>query len=120
MPDQACRTACSTRASQLWPAWTTTATPPQESSALTVNPSEAIFSTVPGNPSSDTSRLEPPPMISSGSPAASADRTASMISASVRASMKRAGGAADGGRGQGGKQSLGHLTSLAGYPPRLP
>ena len=25
------------------------------------------------------------------------------------------GGAADGGRGQGGKQSLGHLTSLAGF-----
>ena len=41
-------------------------------------------------------------------------RTASMISASVRASMKRAGGAADGGGGQGGELDLGHLTSLAG------
>jgi len=86
IPDQACSTACSTRASQLCPAWTTTATPPHESSALTVNPSEAILSTVPGYPSSEISRLEPPAMISSCSPAASAERTASMISDSVRAS----------------------------------
>src|SRR6478735_4799256 len=87
IPDQACSTACSTSLSQLCPACTTTATPPQESSALTVNPSEAILMTVPGNPSSDTRRLDPPLTISTCSAAASAERTASMMSASVRASM---------------------------------
>ena len=87
IPDHAWRTACSTSRSQLWPACTTTETPPQESSALTVKPSEAILTTVPGNPSSETRRLEPPLMTRSCSPAASADRTASMISSSVRASM---------------------------------
>ncbi|KFC53293.1 hypothetical protein GY12_18155, partial [Micrococcus luteus] len=48
-------------------------------------PSKASRTTVPGKPASAMRVLEPPPSTNRGSPAASAARTASIASASVRA-----------------------------------
>src|SRR6478735_418140 len=88
MPDRAsiplhsCTTAVATRASQSSPAATVTVAPLQsETSALM--PRVATRTTVPGNPLSATSRFDPPPSTSTGSPSASADRTASTSSVSV-------------------------------------
>jgi hypothetical protein len=85
-PLQACSTDSWTKWSQSWPAWTTTEAPPQESRAVAMKPWLAIFRTVPSKPSSETTRLEPPPTINKGSPARSAALTAAMMSASVAAS----------------------------------
>ena len=94
MPDRHSRparpsaTVLATTASQSSPA--ATVSPPGPVSRLT--PRVATWTTVPSNPSSETIRLLPPPRISTGSPAASAARTASMSSSSVPARTKpRAG-----------------------------
>src|SRR5689334_5773359 len=55
-------------------------------------PSVATWITVPSKPSSATTRLLPPPRINTGSPAASAVRTASMSSSSVSARAKARAG----------------------------
>src|SRR5690348_12542377 len=94
MPDRHSRparpsaTLRATMASQSSPA--ATVSTPGPPSRLT--PRVATWITVPSKPSSETTRLLPPPRISTGSPVASADRTASMSSSSVPARTKpRAG-----------------------------
>ena len=116
MPDQACSTACSTRASQLWPAWTTTATPPQESSALTVNPSEAILQHRAGEPVVGNQQV--------GAAADDQQRLARGVGGADGVDDLRlgpgfnvlAGGAADSGRGQVGEESGSHPSTVAGNP----
>src|SRR5882757_695141 len=57
-----------------------------------LTPRVATWITVPSKPSSATTRLLPPPRIRTGSPAASADRTASTSSSSVSARAKARAG----------------------------
>src|SRR3954468_7784361 len=92
MPDQPSATARATRPSQLSPAATRTAAPPQSSCDSTVIPVVATRTTEPAKPSSATSRLEPPETTSSGSSASSTSRTASTSSSVVSAVTSRCAG----------------------------
>jgi hypothetical protein len=80
IPDRPSATQPATNGSHGSPAATSSAPP----SRLT--PRVTILSTVPGKPSSATTRFEPPDMTSSGSPERSAARTASITACSVSAS----------------------------------
>src|SRR5689334_6519616 len=101
MPDRHSRparpsaTVRATKPSHSSPAATVSSPPPAPRPAPAPSrrtPSVATWITVPSKPSSATTRLLPPPRISTGSPAASAVRTASMSSSSVSARAKvRAG-----------------------------
>ena len=88
-PTQPRSTARATKASQSSPAATVTIAPPHigpaASSTSAWTPVVAISTTVPSKPSSATTRLLPPATSSTGSPASSAERTASISSASVSA-----------------------------------
>ncbi len=65
---------------------------PAPGSVVRWMPLVATWITVPGKPSSEMTRLLPPPRTSSGSPRWSAARTAAMISSSVPATTKRRAG----------------------------
>src|SRR4051794_19252635 len=94
-PTQPSSTARATNGSHGSPAATVTTTPPQVDSAPSWSawtPLVAISTTVPGKPSSATTRLLPPATTRTGSPASSARRTASTSASSVVArSHLRAG-----------------------------
>ena len=90
-PDQPDSTAVATNASHGSPAQTRTRTRPEPSGSAWT-PRVPIRTTVPGNPASATSRFEPPPTSSRGSPVASAAVTASIRSPSEVASMTRRAG----------------------------
>jgi len=95
MPDRPAATHCRTRPSQSWPAATLTSTTGPAGPSLaapTSKPANPACTTVPGNPSSATTRLLPPPRTSTGSAARSAARTALTSSSSLPAAMKRAAG----------------------------
>src|SRR4051794_2684442 len=85
-PTQWRSTACATNGSQGSPAATVTITPPQVGSSPSWSartPVVATSTTVPGKPSSATTRLLPPASTRTGSPASSARRTASTSASSV-------------------------------------
>src|SRR3569833_2360713 len=80
-----------TNGSHSSPACARTSTP-RPGDASMVTPRVATCTTVPGKPSSATTRLLPPPRTRTSSPASSAARTAPMSSSSVVASTKRRAG----------------------------
>src|SRR6266545_6645202 len=82
IPDHPSSIARTTSSSQSSPAATRTIAP-EHASDSTRTPEVAIWTTVPSKPSSAITTLLPPDNSSTGSPAASADRTASISSASV-------------------------------------
>src|SRR5690606_2879340 len=92
MPDHPSVTARATTSSHGSPAATVTRTAPSRPAGSTVTPRVATRTTVPSNPSSATTTLLPPASTSSGSPAASTDRTASTSSSSVATSTSRRAG----------------------------
>jgi len=81
-PLQPRSTACRTSGSHGSPA-ATVITAPEQAAVSSAMPWVAILTTVPSKPASPTSRFEPPPSTSSGSPLASKSVTASTNSASV-------------------------------------
>ncbi len=97
MPDSASSptrpeaTVCSTRSSHGSPA-ATRSVAPEQASASVLMPRRSIRTTVPGKPSSATSRLEPPPRTSTGSCAASSSASVATSSGSeVTVTIRAAG-----------------------------
>src|SRR4051794_36148785 len=90
-PLNSCSRVEATKASHGSPAATVSTAPEQEATSLSM-PRVATLTTVPSNPESATSRFEPPPRMSTGSPAASRSRTACTRSPSVSGvSIRRTG-----------------------------